>query len=433
MRSMRERLVLLPASRRDPVLQGVPEQVQLAWLNSWRASARPAQLPPAGKWKVWVILAGRGFGKTRAGAEWITSQARDFPGCRIALIGTTTHDAQSVMLEGESGLMAVAGEKFRPEWQAGRRRLLWPNGSMATLFSAVEPDQLRGPQFHFGWCDEIAAWQRPDAVWNNLRMGLRLGAMPRIVVTTTPRPLPFLNALVTGPGVVVSRGSTYDNGANLPESFLADLTAGYAGTSLGRQELQGEILEAREGALWSRDGLDRCRVTDVPALSRVVIGVDPPAGPGGCGIVAAGLGEDGLAYVLGDASLEDARPETWAAAVASAHERYDASLVVAEVNNGGEMVVSVLKATGQPLAVKDVRASRGKAARAEPVAALYAAGRVRHAGMFAALEDQMCGMVLGGGYAGPGTSPDRADALVWALTELMLKASPGRPGLRSLA
>lgn len=432
MRSLRDRLAMLPAEQRGGVLAPLAAADQLALLESWQAAARPAQLPPEGEWTTWLILAGRGFGKTRAGAEWITAKARAHPGCRIALIGTTAHDAQSVMLEGESGLLAVAGAAFQPEWQAGKRRLLWPNGAMATLFSAVEPDQLRGPQFHFGWCDEMAAWQRPRAVWDNLRMGLRLGTRPQLVVTTTPRPMPFLRELTTAAGVVVSRGSTYDNGANLPERFLADLTAGYAGTNLGRQELQGEILEAQEGALWSRDGLDCCRVAEVPALSRVVIGVDPPAGPGGCGIVAAGLGEDGVCYILGDASMENARPETWAGAVAAAHDRHGAGLVVAEVNNGGEMVLAVLKATGRPLAVKDVRASRGKAARAEPVAALYAAGRVRHAGLFATLEDQMCGLVLGGGYTGPGTSPDRADALVWALTELALSGGSGRPGLRSL-
>ena len=432
MRSLRDRLALLPASSRGAVLAPLAATEQLALLESWQATARPAQLPPEGDWSVWLILAGRGFGKTRAGAEWITARARACPGCRIALIGATAHDAQSVMLEGESGLLAVSGDSFRPEWQAGKRRLLWPNGAMATLFSAVEPNQLRGPQFHFGWCDEIAAWQRPQAVWDNLRMGLRLGAFPQVVVTTTPRPLAFLQELTAAAGVVTTRGSTYDNSANLPERYLADLTSGYAGTALGRQELMGEILEAREGALWGRDGLDRCRVSEAPALSRVVIGVDPPAGPGGCGIVVVGLGEDGIGYVLADASMEDARPESWAAAVAAAHARYGAGLVVAEVNNGGEMVLAVLKATGWPLAIKDVRASRGKAARAEPVAALYATGRVRHVGMFAALEDQMCGLVLGGGYVGPGTSPDRADALVWALTELMLGSGGGRPGLRSL-
>lgn len=430
-RSLVERLAFLPEDARAVVLAGISAEEQLELLESWPATARPEQLPPEGDWDVWMILAGRGFGKTRAGAEWVTAMADDYPGCRIALVGTTSHDVESVMLEGESGLLAVAGEDFEPEYKVGRRQLLWPNGSMATLFSAVEPDQLRGPQFHFGWCDELAAWPQPRAVWDNLRMAMRLGERPRLMVTTTPRPAQILRELLEMPGVTVTRGTTYDNRLNLPPAFLRGLTADYAGTALGRQELLGELLEAREGALWSRDGLERCRVAAAPALERVVVGVDPPAGAGGCGIVVAGLGVDGLAYVLADASLEGARAEVWAAAVRAAHARHGAGLVVAEVNNGGDMVVAMLKATGHALAVKDVRASRGKAARAEPVAALYATGRVRHVGMFAALEDQMCGLVLGGGYAGPGSSPDRADALVWALTELMLGAG-GRPQVRSI-
>ena len=431
-RSLLERLALMDDAEREAVLAGILPEDRLELLESWLATARPEQLPPDGDGDVWMILAGRGFGKTRAGAEWVTAMADSHPGCRIALVGTTAHDAESVMLEGESGLLAVAGEDFAPEYRVGRRQLLWPNGSMATLFSAVEPDQLRGPQFHFGWCDELAAWPQPRAVWDNLRMALRLGEQPRVMVTTTPRPVPILRDLLALPGVSVTRGTTYDNRAHLPDSFLRGLTADYAGTALGRQELMGELLEAREGALWSRDGLEACRVPATPAaLDRVVVGVDPPAGAGGCGIVVAGLGADGLAYVMADASLDGARAEHWAAAVRAAHARFGAGLVVAEVNNGGDMVVAMLKATGQALAVKDVRASRGKAARAEPVAALYASGRVRHVGMFAALEDQMCGLVLGGGYAGPGSSPDRADALVWALTELLLGGA-ARPQVRSI-
>lgn len=432
MLSMRERLALMPEERRAVLLSPHRAEDVLLLLESWQGIARPEQLPPDGDWGIWLILAGRGFGKTRAGAEWVTAMAAEHPECRMALVGTTAHDAEAVMLEGESGLLAVAPEGFEPEYRVGRRQLLWPNGSMATLFSAVEPDQLRGPQFHFGWCDEIAAWWNPKPVWDNLRMTLRLGERPQILVTTTPRPIPFLRDLMAMPGIAVTRGTTYDNCANLPESFLADLTAGYAGTALGRQELLGELLEAREGALWSRDGLERCRVAAAPPLRRVVIGVDPPAGMGGCGIVAAGLGEDGLAYVLGDASVEGVMPDRWADAVASAHARFGAGLVIAEVNNGGNMVIMMLRATGRMLAVKDVRAMRGKSARAEPVAALYAAGRVRHVGMFSALEDQMCGLVLDGGYVGPGDSPDRADALVWALTELMLDTGGGRPQVRTI-
>lgn len=427
-----ERLVRLPHPERDRVLGGLAPSERLALLESWPMLARPAQLPPDGEWSVWLIMAGRGFGKTRAGSEWVTAMARRHAGARFALIGTTAHDTVAVMLEGESGLLAVAPPGYRPDWKASKRQLRWPNGSIATLLSAVEPDQLRGPQFHFAWCDELAAWPRPKESWDNLRMGLRLGARPRAVVTTTPRPLPFLKQLAEAPGVVVARGSTYDNRANLPPGFLEDVTRAYAGTSLGRQEVMGELLDSREGALWSRDGLDGCRVAEAPPMTRVVVGVDPPAGPGGCGIIVAGIDADGIGHVLADASLRAVKPEIWAAAVAAAYRRHGADRIVVETNNGGDMVEATLRAAGASLPVKQVRASRGKAARAEPVATLYAAGRVRHVGMFAPLEDEMCGLMLGGGYAGPGQSPDRADALVWALTELMLGATGGRPGVRVL-
>lgn len=430
--SMMERLVRLPQPVRTALLDALPAKDRLAVLNSWAWTARPSQLPPDGDWSVWLIMAGRGFGKTRAGAEWVTATALAHPDARFGLVGATQHDALSVMLEGESGLLAVAPPGFRPEWRTTRRQLHWPNGAMATLISAVEPDQLRGPQFHFAWCDEIATWPKPKEAWDNLRMGLRLGKRPRVVVTTTPRPLPFLRNLATEHGVQVSRGSTYDNRANLPASFLTDVTSGYAGTSLGRQEVMGELLEAREGALWSRDGLDSCRIGAAPDLERIVVGVDPPAGPGGCGIVVAGVDARGIAHVIGDASLRTAKPELWASAVAAAQARFGADRIVVEVNNGGDMVESTLRATGLALPVKQVRASRGKVARAEPVSALYGAGRVRHVGLFADLEDEMCGLILGGGYVGPGTSPDRADALVWALTELLLGGAGARPGVRVL-
>jgi phage terminase large subunit-like protein len=427
-----ERLLALPAPARARVLRGVPARRRARLFASWDWTARPSQLPPPGDWSVWLILAGRGFGKTRAGAEWITAVAKAHPGARLALVGATAHDAQGVMMEGESGLLAVAPASFRPAWKATKRQLVWPNGASALLVSAVEPDLLRGPQFHFAWCDEIAAWPKPRAAWDNLRLGLRLGARPRCVVTTTPRPLSFLQALAAGPGVVVTRGTTYDNRANLPAAFLADVAAGYQGTALGRQEVLGELLEAREGALWSRDGLDRCRTREAPPLDRVVVAVDPPAGPGGCGIVVAGVDARGVAYVLADASVSGVAPEVWADAVASAHARFGADRVVVEVNNGGAMVAATLKAAGRVLPLKEVRASRGKVARAEPVSALYGVGRVKHAGLFPALEDEMCGLILGGGYVGPGTSPDRADALVWALTELLLGDGGARPGVRLL-
>lgn len=429
--SLMERLVRLPEQVRLELLNGIAPDERLRLLRSWGWTARPAQLPPAGDWSVWLILAGRGFGKTRAGAEWVTAMARRHPGARFALVGTTAHEATAVMLEGDSGLLAEAGEGFVPEWRSTKRQLLWPNGSMASLFSAVEPNQLRGPQFHFGWCDEIAAWPKPKEVWDNLRMGLRLGNCPRVLVTTTPRPIPFLKTLMEGSGVVVTRGSTYDNRANLPSRYLDDMTAEYSGSALGRQEVLGELLEAQAGALWSRDGLEACRVKAAPELVRVVVGVDPPAGPGGCGIVVAGLDAAGIAYVLADASVHGVTPDSWAKAVVAAFDRYQADRLIVETNNGGDMVEATLRAARQILPVAQVKASRGKSARAEPVSALYPQGRVKHVGMFAGLEDEMCGLIAGGGYVGPGSSPDRADALVWALTELMLGTAK-RPGLRVL-
>lgn len=431
-RSLVERLARLPGANRGSLIGTIPEDLRQAIARTWAFNARPSQLAPPGDWAVWLVLAGRGFGKTRTGAEWVTALAARHPESRFALVGPTAHDALAVMVEGESGLLTVAPDGMRPEWRATRRELRWPNGAMASVVSAVEPDSLRGPQFHFAWCDEIATWPRVAEVWANLKMGLRLGERPRAVVTTTPRPLAFLRDLQSADGVVVTRGSTFDNRANLPAAFLADMSAAYAATSLGRQELLGELLDDREGALWSRDGLEACRETTVPDLVRIVVGVDPPAGPGGCGIVIAGLDEAGIAHVLADASLMGVAPQTWARAVAAAHARFGADRVVVETNNGGDMVESTLRAANVALPVKQVKASVGKSARAEPVSALYAAGRVRHAGLFAELEDEMCGLMLGGGYVGPGRSPDRADALVWALTELMLGARKGSPAVRVL-
>jgi phage terminase large subunit-like protein len=430
--SVVERLARLSSDARADVLQDVPAGLQLDLVQSWHSTARPSQLSPAGDWSQWLILAGRGFGKTRAGAEWVTGLARTTPGARFALVGTTAHDGATVMVEGESGLLAVADADFEPEWLSSKRTLVWPNGAQASVMSAAEPNQLRGPQFHYAWCDELAAWPRPQEAWDNLRMGLRLGRNPQAVITTTPRPIPLLRLLLDMPGTVVSRGSTFDNRGNLPPAYLSELGRSYAGSVLGRQELLGELLEAQEGALWSLDGLAACRNEEVPELVRVVVGVDPPAGPGGCGIVVAGADATGVAHVVADASVQGTTPEGWAAAVAAAFERYQADRVVVEINNGGDMVESILRAASINLPVKQVRASRGKAARAEPVSALYAAGRVRHADHFPRLEDELCGLVLGGGYVGPGDSPDRADALVWALTELMLGGRGPGPAVRVL-
>ena len=392
---------------------------------------RPEQRPPSGDWAIWALLAGRGFGKTRAGADWVIGLA-GLPETRIALIGANLDAARQVMVEGETGLLARGGGSL--VFEPSRRRLAWPNGSEARLFSGSDADSLRGPQFHAAWGDEAAHWSEGEAVLTNLRMGLRLGEHPRLLLTTTPRPRAWLKALIAEPGVVVTRGRTHDNTANLPQLFINAMIRRYRGTLIGRQELDGELIEDLAGALWTRRLIEACRVTAAPPLGRVVIGVDPPAGAerGVCGIVVAGLTGRGDAVVLADASVGGIGPNGWGRAVVEAYGRHEADMVIVEVNNGGDMVAAILKSISATLPVVPVRASRGKVARAEPVASLYREGRVNHAGTFVDLEDQLCGLLESGVYAGPGASPDRADALVWALTALLLGPGPVRPGVRTI-
>lgn len=401
--------------------------------TSWPFWARPSQLPPDGDWRVWLILAGRGFGKTRAGAEWVRAMAEADPDARIALVAATASEGRAVMVEGESGLMNIG--EVRPRWEPSLGRLSWPNGAQAFLYSAAEPESLRGPQHHLAWADEIAKWPQGRAVWDNLMLGLRLGERPQAVATTTPRPVPLLHALLRAGDVATTRGATTANRAHLPPAFLRAIRDSYGGTRLGRQELDGELIAELEGALWSRELIERCRVRAAPEPARVVVAVDPPAGAGlasdACGIVAVAKGHDGLGYVLEDASVAGLGPDGWARAVAAAAGRHKADRVVAEANNGGAMVESVLRAADAALPVKLVHAAQGKVARAEPIMLLYERGQVFHVGAFPALEDEMAGLVTGGGYHGPGRSPDRADALVWALAELMLTPR-ARPAMRRL-
>ena len=396
----------------------------------WRLWARAEQLPPPGDWQTWLVCAGRGFGKTRAGSEWVRLQAKRNPDARIALVGSSISEVRAVMVEGESGILATSPPRRMPVFEPSLKRISWPNGAQAQLYSAAEPEGLRGPQHSHAWCDEIAKWDiaggRGIRSWDNLMMGLRLGETPQVMATTTPRAVPLMRRLLeeaADGGVKITRGSTYDNAANLPERFVKEIRRAYGSTALGRQELDGEMIAEVEGALWSRHMLERCRAAGtVEALARVVVGVDPPASARGdeCGIIVAGITETGMGVVLADCTVARPTPERWARAVAEAARAWSADRVIAEANQGGEMVGSVLRAADITLPLKLVHASRGKVARAEPVAALYEADRMRHAGMFAKLEDQLCGLMAGGSYEGPGRSPDRADALVWAAHELML-------------
>lgn len=429
------RALELPDRRK--LLGELKEKEEDQLLAYWPFWAREQQLPPRTNWRVWLVCAGRGFGKTRAGAEWVRHIAEEHDDARIALVASSIGEARAVMVEGESGILECHREDDHgPYFEPSLRRLTWPGGAQAMIYSAGEPESLRGPQFSHAWCDEIAKWDnasgRATNAWDNLQMGLRLGDRPQIVATTTPRAVPLMRRLVgdgSDPDIVVTRGSTYDNTAHLPADFIAAMKRQYGATALGRQELDGELLADIEGALWSRSLLERCRVPfSAESMVRVVVGVDPPASAKGdeCGIVVCGVDANGIGHVLADASLARPSPERWARAVAAAALHWNADRVVAEANQGGAMVESVLRAADCVMPIKLVHASRGKSARAEPVAALYEAGRVRHVGQHARLEDQLCGLMAGGAYEGPGRSPDRADALVWALTESML-GRRGRP------
>lgn len=428
-----ERMLALPPDRRSSVLYGLSAPQLREYDERWWQWAHGGQREPKEDWRVWMIRAGRGFGKTRAGAEWVSTQARDNPGARIALVGASIPEVQRVMIEGASGLLAVARPDEQVTWHRHSGELLFPSGARAFAYSAHAAEALRGPEHHFAWCDELAKWgRRGEAAWDNLMLGLRLGDAPKVLVTTTPRPVKLMRKLQAMPGLIETCGRTRAN-PWLPASFVEAMTLDYGGTHLGRQELDGEMIDELQGALWSRALIEKCRTAATPALVRVVLGVDPPAGVGGdaCGIVAAGLGRDGKAYVIEDASVAGATPEGWAQAVAACAARHDASRVVAEKNQGGAMVKSVLLGADSALPVTLVHASQGKAARAEPVSLLYEAGKVHHLGSFLVLEDELCGLVAGGGYEGPGRSPDRADALVWALSELML-GRRGKAAIRLL-
>ncbi len=408
---------MLSATDRHSLLAGLTDEQCYALLHDWQVWARPNQLPPAGDWSTWLILTGRGWGKTRTAAEWVRAEVEAGTMGRIALLGATASDVRDVMVEGESGLLAIAPPWNRPTYQSSRRRLTWPNGAIATLYSAEEPERLRGPQHDGGWGDEVAAWSYYQDAWDNLMFGMRLGKRPRVVVTTTPKPAhPLLKDLLSRPSTAVTTGSTYENRANLADAFFAEIIRKYEGTSLGQQELMGLLLEEAEGALWRRVAMiDDYRVTAAPHLTRVAVAVDPAASSTGAetGIVVAGLGADKHGYVLADASVRGS-PDTWARAAVGTYQAHNADRLIAEANQGGEMVTRTIQTVQGAPPVTLVHASRGKQTRAEPIAALYEQGKVHHVGGFPALEAQMCSWVPGD------TSPDRLDAMVWAMTDLML-------------
>ena len=415
----------MPSSRLRKALASL-DQTQLRLVETdWNGWSHAAQRPPESDWATWLFLGGRGAGKTRAGAEWLTRQAR--PGARLALVGPTLHDVREVMIEGPSGLRAIAPWSRRPVYEISRRRLVWPNGAVAHAFSAEDPESLRGPQFHAGWADEFCAWKRPGDALAMLRLGMRLGGDPRLVITTTPKPMAALTRLMAEPTSVATHAPTRANARNLSRGFLAGLEALYGGTRLAAQEVEGLVLGSGE-ALWTQALLDRCRGGTPRDFRKVVVGLDPTTTAEGdsCGIVVVGLAE-GKAWVLADESVSGKRPRDWAHAVARTVARHEADWVIAETNQGGQMVEDLLKVAKCGARIKPVFATRSKRARAEPVALLYDQGRVIHCGYFEKLEDELMGLGLGTGEA----SPDRADALIWAVSHLLLNTR-NSPSIRSL-
>jgi phage terminase large subunit-like protein len=412
----------------------------------WEFWGRQSQFAPEGDWSTWLILAGRGFGKTRTGAEWVRAnmcgRSPLAPGRwrHIALIAETAADARDVMVgdgqttsgpRGGSGLLQVHPKDFRPVYEPSKRRLTWPNGAVASIYNGTEPDQLRGPQHDAAWCDELAKWQYAKEAWDQLQFGLRTGTNPQVCITTTPRPIGLLKDIINDPTTVVTSGSTFENRSNLSAKFLSVIQRKYEGSRLGRQELYADLLEDFEGALWKRTLIDalRTKLEDVPPIERIVVAIDPNASSeedsNECGIICAGLGVNGHGYVLDDVSAV-MTPAEWAAEAINLYHRRRADRIIAETNNGGEMVENTIRMIDPNVPYGGVWASRGKITRAEPVSALYEQGRVHHVGSFARLEDQMCSFTVDFNRREMGYSPDRVDALVWALTELLIEGERRR-------
>lgn len=389
-------------------------------LEDWRFLARDEQRPPDGAWRTWVFLGGRGAGKTRAGAEWVAGRARSGLSQRIALIAPTMHDAREIMIEGPSGILSLNGE--RPVFEVSRRRLRWRNGAVAEFFSAEDPHALRGPQFDAAWCDELCYWKDPDEALNTLAHALRLGRAPPMLVTTTPRPVDALKHLLAAPDTVTTHSGTLDNRANLSPEFVAALRERWTGSVRERQELLGELIDDPEGAMWTRAMVAAAREGAWRQAERVIVAIDPPVGVGAganaCGVIAAGSYQDGAerrAVVLADGSTQGLAPHLWAERAVVLARAVGASEIVAEANNGGELVRAVLALAAPDLPIRLVHARMNKVQRAGPVVTYYAQGRVKHAAHFAELEDEMCAF----GAPDFKGSPDRLDALVWALTDLL--------------
>lgn len=407
---------MTPAERQLFVQTLSAEQVNLL-LKDWGVWAREGQWPPNFNWRIWIIMAGRGFGKTRAGAEWVRMKARRANTPFIALVGETADDVRQVMVEGKSGILAVSADDERPEWFPSRRSLIWPNGVIGRCYSANDPEQLRGPEHNIAWCDEIAKWRYPDA-WDNLMLGMRIGNYPQTMATTTPRSKRWLVELIEEQGVTVTYGSTQDNKANLAPSFLEAVEARFRKSPLAAQELDGRLITAHPDALWTMEQMAKL-VMDAPPedkFTEVLLGVDPAVGGGDeTGIIVVGRSQDGKLWVLDDLSL-NAQPNRWADVIITGAKKWRAMKIVVEVNQGGALVEDLLRNKGVRWPIHAVRAKKGKIARAEPIAAAYAEGLVAHAKRFAQLEDQMCSAIPGASMA---SSPDRLDALVWGLTALM--------------
>lgn len=433
--SLAQSLSLLSAAERSDYLASLSPEALANLKYSWEFWARPDQLEPEGDWSTWMILSGRGWGKTRTGAETVRAWVKSGRYKRIALIGETTADARGVMVDGESGLLNIGPKEDRPEYFPSLRQLVWPNGAIATTYNATEPDQLRGPQHDAAWCDELAKWKYMQETWDQLQFGLRLGDHPKQIITTTPQPKPLIRALLVNPTCHVTRGRTYDNKDNLAAPFMRQIEDRFGGTRLGRQELEGEILNDIPGALWNREAIDTTRVSEAPVdMERVIVAVDPAASSeeksDENGIVVVGLARDAdgyqRGYVLEDASLRGS-PEEWSRTAVKMYRKWDADKIVAEKNQGGDMVMAVLKAADRSVPIKLVHASRGKIIRAEPISALYEQGRIHHVGRHDHLEDQMCTFSIDNVRGTNGTgSPDRVDALVWGLTELFDKLTSRR-------